>query len=55
MKKHEILRWYRWGNEKPGYVSTWRLGEDGSSKHLGEMPLMDAIHTPGAVRDCPHN
>ena len=58
MSKHEILRYYRWGTEKPGYVSTWRLGEDGSIKYgMGEISLEElwALPKGSYVHDCPYN
>lgn len=53
MNKHEVIRYYRWGNEKPGYVSTWQLGEDGSIKHRGQIRREDLPE--GAIFDCPYN
>lgn len=58
MNKHEMIRYYRWGNEKPGYVSTWRLGEDGSIKYgMGEISLQDLWKLPKGsyCHDCPYN
>jgi hypothetical protein len=57
MNKHEILYWYRWGNEKPGYVSTWRIGEDGSVRRLDQIKLEDLWNLPKGsyFHNCPYN
>jgi hypothetical protein len=57
MNKYDLLRWYQWGSEKPGYVSTWRLGEDGSVISCGQMALKElwALPKGSTVKDCPYN
>lgn len=46
------LRWYRWGDEKVGYVSTWRLvGNDGKWEHYGQRKR--ASLPKNAIADCP--
>lgn len=47
------LRWYEWGNEKPGYVSTWVLGKDGSVIHKGHVRRDRLPKT--ATFDCPYS
>lgn len=47
------VRYYKWGNEPIGYVSTWNLADNGEVISTGlmlskELPK-DAIH------DCPYN
>lgn len=48
-----MLRWYVWGNEKPGFVSVWKLAKDGSVKSLGEK-RKDKL-PKNAIYDCPWN
>ncbi|MHA1342385.1 MAG: hypothetical protein ACTSQG_00230 [Promethearchaeota archaeon] len=37
------LRYYEWGSERPGFVSTWTINRDGSVHRLGEMLKEDAL------------
>ena len=54
MNEYEVIHYYRWGNEKPGYVSTWRLGKDGSIQYgLGQIRREDL--PTDAILDCPYN
>ena len=53
MNKYEIIRYYQWGDEKPGYVRTWRIGKDGSIKHGEQVRIADL--PKDAIRDCPYN
>ena len=48
MSKKKI-RWFQWGDEKPGYVTTWTVGADGSVV-IGRIPnggLNHGIDTVG--------
>lgn len=54
MNKHEVIRYYVWGDEEPGYVRTWRLGSDGSIKAgIGKVKREDL--PKGAIHDCPYS
>jgi len=53
-RKMRVLRYYEWGNEKPGYVSTWRIINDqGEWKHCGERSR-DQL-PKNAIHECPFN
>ena len=51
-QKKYVLRYYCWGSEKPGYVSTWRFtDESGNYKLCGEIPRAELPQ--GSIHDCP--
>lgn len=45
------IRYYQWGNEKPGHVTTWKPTRNGI-KHLGQK-LFSKLPA-GAIYDCPY-
>jgi hypothetical protein len=53
MTKRNELRYYRWGNEPCGKVSTWKLAKDGSVKNMGYMDLLKAL-SKGLIHECPY-
>lgn len=44
------LRYYRWGDEKPGFVSIWTFFENGESMSFGQMGK--SILPKDAIYDC---
>ena len=52
-QQYEILRYYVWGDEEPGYVSTWQLTDRGEIKTMGKMRREDL--PKGSICDCPYN
>ncbi len=53
MKVGEI-RYFQWGDEKPGNVSIWTITENRSVKMLGEMEQMEAI-CQKLIYECPYS
>jgi hypothetical protein len=48
-----MLRWYEWGNEKPGYVSIWCISAGGETVHLGT--LQRKYLPKDAIKESPYN
>ena len=44
--------YYEWGNEKPGYVSVWHVGESGAVVHDRRI-TKDEAYRRGYVFWCP--
>lgn len=51
--KIEDLRYFQWGDEKPGFVTLWTLNEERCVKHLGTCDRFDL--PKHAVFNCPYN
>ena len=47
------VRYYQWGNEPAGMVSTWTVTEDRSVKNLGYIPLQEAWDKK-LIHGCPY-
>ena len=48
------IRYYEWGDEKPGYVSTWTVNEKRAVIHLDDIPHSEAWEKK-YIRECPYN
>ena len=53
MKKCRI-KYFEWGDEKPGYVTTWTVDPDGSVKIGAEIRREEAKQM-GYEFECPYN
>ena len=51
--KQKKIRWFQWGDEKPGYVTTWTVAEDGSVV-IGRCILMETARQCGYEFECPY-
>ena len=51
MSKKKI-RWFEWGDEKPGYVTTWTVGAHGSVV-IGRHITLDEALRRGYGFECP--
>ena len=51
MRKQKI-RWFEWGDEKPGYVTTWTVGTNGSVV-IGRHITLDEARRCGYEFECP--
>lgn len=53
-KAEEIMiRWYKWGDEKTGFISIWILTPEGRVKTLGTLKKEDLPE--GSKYQCPYN
>ena len=52
MKKK--VKYFEWGDEKPGYVTTWTVDLDGSVKNGAEIRREEAKQM-GYEFECPYN
>lgn len=50
MKKK--VRYFEWGNEKPGYVTTWTVAPDGRVR-IGAEIKMETAWRRGYEFECP--
>ena len=46
------IRWFEWGDEKPGYVTTWTVEADGSVV-IGRHITLDEARQRGYEFECP--
>lgn len=46
------IRWFEWGDEKPGYVTTWTVGANGSVV-IGRRITLDEARRNGYEFECP--
>ena len=46
------IRWFEWSDEKPGYVTTWTVGADGSVV-IGRRITLDEARQRGYEFECP--
>ena len=51
--KQGEVRYFRWGDEPCGKVSTWTVREDGSVKFLGYMDMKEAQEKK-LFEECPY-
>ncbi len=47
------IRWFQWGDEKPGYVTTWSLEADGSVV-IGKCIPLETARRRGYEFECPY-
>ena len=47
------IRWFQWGDEKPGYVTTWTVAADGSAV-IGRCIPMETARRRGYEFECPY-
>lgn len=46
------MLYFEWGNEEPGNVTVWEVGENGQVVIIGEIRKTELPET--AVYDCPY-
>jgi len=51
--KQGEVRYYQWGDEPSGKVSTWTVNEDRSVKNLGYMDMKEAQEKK-LFQECPY-
>jgi hypothetical protein len=47
------VKWYEWGNEKPGMVSIWTVGKNHGVENMGTIPREKAREI-GLEFECPY-
>jgi len=52
--KQGEIRYYQWGDEPVGKVTTWTIKEDRSMKNLGYMDYEEAREKK-LIHECPYN
>ena len=46
------IRWFEWGDERPGYVTTWTVGANGSVV-IGRRITLEEARRSGYEFECP--
>ena len=50
--KKKIVRFFEWGDEKPGYVTTWTVGDQGQVI-IGKCIPQEKARAMGYEYECP--